>query len=47
MEVDKLYPRGVMVRYPEIEDEILESEAEESIAIAEKVKKFVLEKLKM
>ncbi|NOZ59279.1 MAG: HEPN domain-containing protein [Euryarchaeota archaeon] len=47
IEIDRLYPRGVLVRYPELEDEILKPEAEESIAIAEKVREFVQQKLEV
>ncbi|MEM5821205.1 MAG: HEPN domain-containing protein [Candidatus Aenigmatarchaeota archaeon] len=43
-----LFPKGIDVRYPEIEDveEISQEEAKEAIEIAEKVKEFVLKKLK-
>lgn len=37
-EVDKLYPRAIEVRYPEVEYEVLPEEAEEAIKLAEKLK---------
>ncbi|MEM5827886.1 MAG: HEPN domain-containing protein [Candidatus Aenigmatarchaeota archaeon] len=46
IEADKLYPIGMDVRYP-IDVEISEEEAKEAIEIAEKVKEFVLNKLKI
>jgi len=45
IEADKLYPRGIDVRYPEIELEVTEEEAREALEIAEKVRDFVLKKL--
>ena len=45
LNVDRLYPKGIEVRYPEIDVEVTKEEAEEAIEIAEKVKEFVLKKL--
>ena len=44
-EVDRLYPRAVEVRYPEVEYDVSPEEAEEAIKLAEKVREFVLRKL--
>ena len=44
-EVDKLYPRAVEVRYPEVEYDVSPEEAEEAIKLAEKVRSFILRKL--
>ena len=44
-EVDKLYPKAVEVRYPEVEYDVSFEEAKEAIELAEKVKDFVLKKL--
>ena len=44
-EVDRLYPRAVEVRYPEVEYDVSPEEAEEAIKLAEKVRSFILRKL--
>jgi len=44
-EVDKLYPRAVEIRYPEVEYDVSFEEAKEAIELAEKVREFVLKKL--
>ena len=44
-EIDRLYPRAVEVRYPEVEYDVTSGEAEEAIKLAEKVREFVLRKL--
>lgn len=45
VEIDKLYPKGIEVRYPEFTLTVTEDDAKESIKIAEKVREFVLEKV--
>ena len=44
-EVDRLYPKAVEIRYPEIEYEVSLEEAKEALELAEKVREFVLGKL--
>ena len=47
IKADKLTFYAIEARYPEAESEVSEEEAKEAVEIAEKVKKFVLEKLKL
>lgn len=46
IKADKLYPKGIDVRYPEFEYEISEEDAREALEIAEKARDFVLKKLR-
>lgn len=45
LKVDKLYPKGIEVRYPEFTATVSEEETKEAIEIAEKVREFVSRKL--
>ena len=47
IEADKLTFCAIETRYPEVEYEISEEEAREAIEIAEKVREFILNKLKL
>lgn len=45
LEIDKLYPKGIEIRYPEFTAIVTRDEAREAIEIAERVRMFILKRL--